>query len=94
MQPQAAGIDAFNALFNQQYPRRYDDWLKKAEAVCQKFRKTGVAVVRAHMDLGEFTAFCDKHGFSHVATDARTQFANFKAYEWLTSNHQSSSPAS
>lgn len=61
------------------FPRSYDDWLKKAEHGDDLQRKSGKRVVRIVFDYDEFIAWCAARKLQ-INAKARNGYSTFKGH--------------
>lgn len=66
----------------QKLPRTFDDWLVRAEEAEKERTDQGMLVLRAVIEPEEFARWCADHGYAHIDTKARADFAS-----WVAANH-------
>jgi hypothetical protein len=67
-------------------PLTFDKWQKLAEQLEAAQKRTGMTVVRAHLDPEKFVAWCAANGLD-VDSHARNRWASEAAYRAVTGEH-------
>ncbi|MBA3572165.1 MAG: hypothetical protein H0W34_09375 [Pyrinomonadaceae bacterium] len=74
--------DELRCLFSdgKNLPATYDEWLKKAQDLFDKFKREGHNVEKVYIEPDTFPAWCAERGLD-VNSQARVRFANESVYK-------------